>query len=315
MSEVVKLPLEEITLDPRAQPRRCMNPKTVKEYALDMKGGKEFPPIVVFKDDSDGVPIHFLADGWHRCEAAKKVGDDIIMAHVHQPHEGETAIRSAILYAAGANAEHGLRRTNSDKRHAVSTLLADEEWFGWSDREIARRARVDHKLVAKLRAEHLGKSPDRGMPDRVKVKRGGKVHKQRRKKSANSLAQADSADAHTHVSGLLPEALPAACIRGGSCTSQQSVSTGFRLICLTLNTMPGDAVEAFQQTHAAGAKMSADEAYRWSNWFSDYAEVARQYDLDARQPGASISASPTQPADPYADLEIPESLKRSRLKN
>jgi hypothetical protein len=34
----------------------------------------------------------------------------------------------AVLYAADANAAHGLRRTNANKRHAVTVLLDDDEW-------------------------------------------------------------------------------------------------------------------------------------------------------------------------------------------
>ncbi|QXD15805.1 hypothetical protein GQ464_002330 [Rhodocaloribacter litoris] len=61
--------------------------------------------------------------------------------------------RDAILHSVGANAEHGLRRTGADKRRAVMTLLQDEEWRRWSDREIARRCRVSHPFVAKMRAD------------------------------------------------------------------------------------------------------------------------------------------------------------------
>lgn len=39
--------------------------------------------------------------------------------------------REAILFIVGANASHGLRRTNADKRRTVERLLADEEWRGW----------------------------------------------------------------------------------------------------------------------------------------------------------------------------------------
>ena len=35
-----------------------------------------------------------------------------------------------------------LGATNEDKRRAVMTLLADEEWGKWSDNEIARRCEV-----------------------------------------------------------------------------------------------------------------------------------------------------------------------------
>lgn len=60
-------------------------------------------------------------------------------------------LRDAILFAVGANATHGLRRMNADKRRAVMRLLDDPEWAAWSDREIARRCSVDHKFVGKLR--------------------------------------------------------------------------------------------------------------------------------------------------------------------
>jgi hypothetical protein len=37
----------------------------------------------------------------------------------------EGSRRDAILYAVGANASHGLKRTNRDKRNAVRVLLKD----------------------------------------------------------------------------------------------------------------------------------------------------------------------------------------------
>ena len=60
--------------------------------------------------------------------------------------------RDAILAAAAANATHGLRRTNADKRRAVLTLLRDPEWVKWSDRKIGAGRSVDHKTVAAIRA-------------------------------------------------------------------------------------------------------------------------------------------------------------------
>jgi hypothetical protein len=47
--------------------------------------------------------------------------------------------REAILHSVGANAKHGWRRSNEDKRKTVLTLLNDPEWAQWSDREIGRR--------------------------------------------------------------------------------------------------------------------------------------------------------------------------------
>jgi hypothetical protein len=51
------------------------------------------------------------------------------------------------------SAAHGVPRTNEDKRRAVMKLLQDAEWSHWSDREIAKHAKVDGKTVARLRDE------------------------------------------------------------------------------------------------------------------------------------------------------------------
>ena len=42
-------------------------------------------------------------------------------------------------------------------------LLQDSEWQGWSDREIARRCRVEHHLVGSCR-KSLGNSPSEPAP-------------------------------------------------------------------------------------------------------------------------------------------------------
>jgi hypothetical protein len=60
-------------------------------------------------------------------------------------------LRDAVLFSCGANAAHGVPRTNEDKRRAVMKLLQDAEWSGWVDLEIARRAHVSNHFVRKLR--------------------------------------------------------------------------------------------------------------------------------------------------------------------
>lgn len=60
-----------------------------------------------------------------------------------------------MLYSVGANAAHGLRRTNVDKHKAVMTLLQDEEWSQWSNKEIARHCAVNPSTVDKYRSESL----------------------------------------------------------------------------------------------------------------------------------------------------------------
>ena len=53
--------------------------------------------------------------------------------------------------SVGCNAAHGQRRSNDDKRLAVSKLLKDKKWGKWSDREIAKRCHVSHTFVDNLR--------------------------------------------------------------------------------------------------------------------------------------------------------------------
>jgi hypothetical protein len=133
--------------DSGAQMRVEMRAETISDYANDMLDGSAFPPIVVFDDGSD----YWLADGFHRVEAGRKIGRETIVAEIR-----EGSARDAILHGIGSNAAHGLRRTQADKRGAVERLLKDPEWVRWSDRKIAEVARVDHKTVGTIRRELAG---------------------------------------------------------------------------------------------------------------------------------------------------------------
>ncbi len=130
-----------------AQMRVEMKPDVVLDYAKDMEAGAIFPLVVIYHDGID----YWLGDGFHRVEAARKLERETIDAEVL---DGDA--RQAILHGIGSNASHGLRRTQADKRRAVERLLRDEEWSTWSDRQVAKAARVDHKTVAKVRRDLLG---------------------------------------------------------------------------------------------------------------------------------------------------------------
>lgn len=136
------LEVSKVRADGGTQSRAATDAEVVNDYADAMTSGATFPPIIVFFDGSD----YWLADGFHRYHAAKQAGKTTIAADVHQGTQ-----RDAVLHSVGANASHGLRRTNADKRRAVETLLRDEEWVTWSDREIARRCRVTHPFVSRIR--------------------------------------------------------------------------------------------------------------------------------------------------------------------
>lgn len=143
----MELKISEIIIDGGTQPRESCDQKRVEEYASEMQEGAIFPPVDVFFDGKK----YWLADGFHRRNARVLAGFDTISVTVHQG-----GVRDAILFSVSANASHGLRRTNEDKRRAVMRLLTDSEWGKWSDREIARQCKVDHVFVGKLRASFTG---------------------------------------------------------------------------------------------------------------------------------------------------------------
>lgn len=134
----------QIRRDGGTQSRAVINPAIVQEYADELASGAIFPPVTLFYDGKD----YWLADGFHRESAFDVVGLPAINAVVHQG-----ARRDAVLFSVGVNADHGLRRSNADKHRAVETLLRDEEWSQWSDREIARRCAVSNRFVTNLRQQ------------------------------------------------------------------------------------------------------------------------------------------------------------------
>ena len=142
-----RISIAKINRDGGTQQRVKLNHETVAEYAEAMKAGDKFPPVSLTYDGTN----YWLTDGFHTTEAAWSIGDKFIDALVVRGTQ-----RDAILASVAVNANHGLRRTNADKRRAVTTLLEDKEWKLWSDREIARRCKVHHSTVAKIRQELTG---------------------------------------------------------------------------------------------------------------------------------------------------------------
>ena len=103
-----------------------------------------FPAVVLFKD-SKGT--HWLADGFHRCAALASISE--ISEIVVDVREGSR--KDALLFAAGANASHGLNRSQADRRASVTKLLSEPAWAKRTDAWIAKAAAVSAPTVAKLR--------------------------------------------------------------------------------------------------------------------------------------------------------------------
>lgn len=176
------LQLSQLRIDGGTQPRVAINEEVVADYAEHLREGVVLPPVVAF---FDGV-VYWLADGFHRYHAHRRVGREAIAADVH-----DGGLREAILYSVGANAEHGLRRTNDDKRKAVETMLIheiaskDENGNPWCDSDIARQCRVHHTTVGRIRKELSCALHKMDTPDRL-VKRGNSVYTQNTAKIGKS---------------------------------------------------------------------------------------------------------------------------------
>jgi hypothetical protein len=165
VSELLLIKL--IKQDSRLQPRAKMDTAIIDEYTESMKRGDSFPAVVVFKVGED----YFLVDGYHRYLAVQGAKFDKILADVRIG-----TMRDAVLFSAGVNATHGIRRTNEDKRRAVLTLLRDKEWKDWADTKIAATCNVSVDLVATVRKASLGETDSHRRTIR-KVERAGKVVK------------------------------------------------------------------------------------------------------------------------------------------
>ena len=113
------------------QTRDGLAKAVVKDYAETLKAGKSLPPVTVVcvnRPDADGSarPLYYLVDGYHRKDAAILAGRTTIDAEIT-----EGTFTDAVRLAIKANAAHGLRRTNADKRNALKLAWENrQDLFG-----------------------------------------------------------------------------------------------------------------------------------------------------------------------------------------
>jgi len=145
----MRVKLSDIVRDTSIQCRASVDIVTVNAYAESMGEGDEFPPVDLFTDGER----FWIGDGWHRIMAADMIGAKHIEADVS---EGGRA--AALKAALKANAVHGLRRTNADKRRCVEVAL--QEFGGLSSRAIAEMCGVSNHMVDEIRPKAMGENPN-----------------------------------------------------------------------------------------------------------------------------------------------------------
>lgn len=194
-------PLAELRLEEAAQPRVQLDAETLDDYTERMRldarrgavvdlEGERWPDLRVFRDHAAQL---WLADGFHRVRAARNAGLEVFQATVSP---GER--RDAILHSLKANARHGKRRTNADKRRAVTSALTDEEWSAYSDQRIAQMCVVTRRFVGKVRKELAEAGAIEPRAERVGV--DGHVHRVDPDPSPPEPEPAE-ADPHVHQLG------------------------------------------------------------------------------------------------------------------
>jgi len=109
--EIKKFALNEIVVDSSLNIREKLDEETIERY---MECFEQLPPVVVF-DIAEG---YLLADGFHRIEAAKRLGLDEIEAEIRQGTR-----QNAEEFAALANLQHGKPLTRAERRKAVERML------------------------------------------------------------------------------------------------------------------------------------------------------------------------------------------------
>jgi transposase-like protein len=163
------IPLSEIRIDGGTQPREEINHATVDEYAEAMRQHVQFPALIVYHDGSHT----WLADGFHRYHAALKAEFQAIDVEWRVG-----TVERAKVFAASANAKHGLRRTAGDKRRAIEMVLSTAEGRRWSQERIAKHCGVAQSYVsgvvakrADYHSDNPQKNPQPAAPTKAEQKR------------------------------------------------------------------------------------------------------------------------------------------------
>jgi hypothetical protein len=142
------LPVKVIRTDGGTQIRALLDEPTVTHYARLYEEGVNMPPLIVFQEGE----LFWLADGFHRLAAIQQAGFRDARCEVRKGTK-----RDAVLFALGANSEHGLPLSKSDRTRAIERILLDPEWSKWSNGAIAKHVGVTRAYIKKLRDKFTDK--------------------------------------------------------------------------------------------------------------------------------------------------------------
>jgi ParB-like chromosome segregation protein Spo0J len=166
--------LDDLHLDSATQVRVSINESVVTTYTERMAGGVEFPAVVVFQDEG-GL---YLADGFHRCFAARRLGLTEIAADVRPGTE-----KDAVWFAFEANRAHGAPLTKGDTQREVT--LALRMFPERTQREIAEQVGCHVSFVSAVYQKTTSREP---------VLRGQALATHKKREAVRALVQAGGLD-------------------------------------------------------------------------------------------------------------------------
>ena len=166
---VCSVALAAILEDDELRPRATLQSDVISDYAQRMKAGDVFPPVLVYAVHDQ----YWLVDGYHRVAAARSNGSDSIVCEARRGTRLDAAWEGC-----ASNRDHGLRRSNSDKRRSVLRALSHPKGQRLSDRQIAHHCGVHHDMVGRCRRELAQSGGIRHIGERISV-RGPSTYLQR----------------------------------------------------------------------------------------------------------------------------------------
>lgn len=138
MPKIIEVKLEDISIEADISIRAGrLDGDTVKRY-MDILD--TMPPVIIYR----GPPL-ILADGFHRCEAAKRLKRETIRAET-RPGGQEAALE----FAAFANLSHGRNLTLAERDAAIARLYAIKGEDGkrkWTQRALAEKLGMAQQAI------------------------------------------------------------------------------------------------------------------------------------------------------------------------
>lgn len=143
MPKTIDVKLEDIRIESDISIRAGrLDGDTVKRY-MDILD--TMPPVIIYTEGKGETKVLTLADGFHRCEAAKRLKRETVKAEIHPGGQ-----EAALEFAAFANLSHGRNLTLAERDAAIARLYAIKGEDGqrkWAQRALAERLGMSQQAV------------------------------------------------------------------------------------------------------------------------------------------------------------------------